>query len=884
MTASVQAPAVEDVETPSVDKPGARRRRRRRARQSEVLESRLLAAAALVAVLALGGVHWVTLAPVGLLAVAAGVIAIESSRTPALYRPAAVPLFFCAYTLLQALPMPLGVLRVLSPKAADVWVGASPLQPLSSHWFPLTADPGATLVEAFKWLGYSGVLAAAIAVGARKGARWAATLLFGSALLVGFITFAHGLLGLHKIYGLYDPMFQPTRWHTGPLLNPNNLAGYLNLGLLSGAGIFLSREPRLPRAAVGVGVAALIGIVVICASRAGLVALVLGIAVFVFYLRRIFKARGQTFPVAMKRRLTWSFAALLAGALTFVVLGMSRETLHELLDKNVEKLDVMRHVGPLIRDYLWFGVGRGAFEGVFPAYHVGATNVVYAQPENFVLQWIAEWGVPVGVAAIVALAVLLREAERGANRITNAGIWAGLVALLLQNMLDLAFEVPGVVTAGLVAAGSLWGERRKALLAPAFAEGGEPRVVVRALVGLASVALAVLAVTSGRHPVARDRISVRNSLAKSNVRDPDDVSRLRADLQRAILRHPADPYFSRLGAVIALHARDQSPTPWLHRALERGMEVGATHYVLARALARAGARRQALMELRFASTYQPILGVSAAKLATLLARGFDDILVAAPEGPTGVGMLTAVAFGFPRDDPRALRLRCLEEAIDRAPDVIQTRVRFALELTAAIASPKDAESPCAGERRQACERTVDEQVRQMARLDPHGPSALLAKAELLMAEQRPLEAEAILHKGCPHFVYDQYAACQRVHVRAAAATRSKELLDAASKDLAAAGCGFGASCSEVDVFLGDQAANVGDYGRALTYYQRAVTDEPSRANWTRVARTASVLGEAVLATKAWSQLHSSSPDDDDVRQSLRAAERASMVRMLQQKQ
>ena len=159
-------------------------------------------------------------------------------------------------------------------------------------------------------------------------------------------------------------------------------------------------------------------------------------------------------------------------------------------------------------------------------------------------------------------------------------------------------------------------------------------------------------------------------------------------------------------------------------------------------------------------------------------------------------MLTAVAFDFPRDDPRALRLRCLEAAIDRAPDVLQTRVRYVLELTAAIAKARDAESPCAGERRQACERTVEGQVRDMVRLDAHGPSALIAKAELLMAEQRPLDAEAMLHKGCPHFVYDMYAGCQRVRVRAAAATRSKELLDAASRDLAAAGCGFGAIRAE----------------------------------------------------------------------------------------
>ncbi|HEX4336107.1 MAG TPA: O-antigen ligase family protein [Polyangiaceae bacterium] len=885
MAAFVPFEGAEEPDEPSIAASGARRRRRRkRAQRTDIAGRALLAAAAIASVLGLGGLHWATVGPAVALALAAGILAIEAAPSPVLYRPAAVPLAFSAFTLLQAVPMPLALLRVLSPHAAEMWAGAFPTEQTAAHWFPLTADPGATYIEAFKWLGYSGILAASIAIGARRGVRWTATLLFISAVVVGALTFAHGLLGVHKVFGVYEPMFQATRWHTGPLLNPNNLAGYLNLGLLSGTGLLLSREPQLPRIVVGLGVASLIGVVVICASRAGLVALLFGLVVFVFYLRRIFKARGQTMTIALKRRLVLSLGGLLVAAVLFVFLGLSSDTLHELLDKNVEKLDVMTHVAPLVKDYRWFGVGRGAFESVFPAYHVGATNVVYAQPENFVLQWIAEWGVPVGVLAIVALGVLLWHAQRSATRITNAGMWAGLCALLAQNLLDLGFEVPGLVFAGLIAAGSMWGENEKALLEPSFKTGAAPRLGARALAIAAWLVLGTLVIVVGRHGVTRDRLSLRNSLAKVDVKNSEDVARLRGELKSDIQRHPADPYFARIGGVLAYHAHDQSPIPWLRRALDRGMEVGSTHYVVARVLERAGARRQALFEVKLAVTYQPGLTGPAARVVTPLVRTFDDILVATPEGAAGQGMLNSVAMGFPRDEPRAIRLRCLEESIARAPTGVHTRAQLASDVTQSIAQAKDGDSLCGGTRRNDCVKLVNEQVRQLVKLAPEDPAALIAKAQLMLVLGQAPEAEALLHKGCAHFVYDRYAGCERVRVRAAAATHSKDLLDSASRDLAASGCGFGANCAELDVFLGDQAAGIGDLGRALSYYQKAVSDEPTDAHWTRLARTASILGEVNLASKAWAQISNRNPDDSEVRHTFEEAQSKAMMRILEKPQ
>ena len=82
---------------------------------------------------------------------------------------------------------------------------------------------------------------------------------------------------------------------------------------------------------------------------------------------------------------------------------------------------------------------------MFPAYRMGSDNMVYSHPENFVAQWISEWGIPVALAAFCALAWALRPRNMGAGRdAAGTAVCVAVAALLLQNMFDLALEVPAV--------------------------------------------------------------------------------------------------------------------------------------------------------------------------------------------------------------------------------------------------------------------------------------------------------------------------------------------------------------------------------------------------------------------------------------------------------
>jgi tetratricopeptide (TPR) repeat protein len=848
--------------------------RRRRDHRAVTLSRRLLAASVLGAGMGLGGLHWITLLPCAALAVAAGIFAAGGiCMRPAGYVPVLGLLLLAAYTAFQALPLPLAWVHGLSAPNGDMWTTAlSPFGEPSPRWATLSADPGATLVEALKWLMYAGLMGASILVGSRRGVTWGASALFLCACAVGGTTLVHGLLDLDRVYGFYTPSFSPSRWRVGPLLNSNNVAGYLNLGMLSALGLMVSRRPPFSRLLIGFGVATLLPLVVMSGSRAGFVALVCGLLTF-----------GALLVFVGGKSRSWKvlapIGAAVAGAAILAWLGTTRETSRELLDKNVEKLEVFPHVTRLIRDYPWFGIGRGAFESVFPAYHVGQANVVYAYAENFPLEWVAEWGVPVGGLALVALGWMLRGARRGLDGSgSGAGIFAGLVALLLQNLLDLGLEVPGVFAAATLGVGVLWGHAHRHDLEAKSDSAGAPlnrthptrptlwMAAFQAGAAAAMLALGALVIAFGRHGVTEDRRQVGELFAHVDYREKTRLSTLRDTLHEAMKRHPAEPYFPRIGAHVARVARDQEPIPWIQRALERGMSIGPTHFELGSILVAAGARRQALFEFRLAAEYESALVFPSAQVVADLARNFDEVTLGVPDGVPGARTYWEVAARLRGPAWGELKLRCLEAGLSRDPDVIGIRVNLADALIGAMTSG-GTESVCVGERLTECQRVFDAHVVALGKLDPDAPTALVLKARLWLATGNAAAAERLLRQGCASYTEAARSSCDRAHVEAAIATRSVEVFRAAAQELAVSACGGGA-CAEVLAFLGGGAEGLGDLGDALAYYQKAAAEAPTDGNLTNVARIATALGEHRLASIILGRLARSHPDDSGIQQRL----------------
>ena len=811
--------------------------------------------------LAIGTVHAVTLLVVATIAFLAVALALYGS-TPvgASIRPSlSLPVITCGalalYTLAQTLPLPMGLLRVIAPANADVWERVLiPLGEPALRWASLSLDPGASALEAVKWATYAAVFASTAAISSKRGAAWGVTLVFASAMIAAVVTVAHGLAGATRVYGLYQPAFAASLWHVGPLLNPNNLAGYLNLGALAGLGLALTSKPVVPPWLIGVGVMLIVGVEVTSASRGGVLALPIGVLALAFVTHRQTSGGG-----AGRNRSIWIMVlAAVAGGAVLAALGSTRDTWGELYAKDVSKIEMLLWAKPLLRDHPFFGIGRGAFESVFPVYRLVPGNLVFTHAENFPAQWASEWGIPVTLAAFVAFGWAFAPKQLGVGRsAVAAGAWMGVAVLLLQNMFDLALEVPAIVIAAATILGSLRGDGRRRHIPRTANDTASPRdwsLPAAVAVAVSGLALVAFASHYRATDVASDRAALRAAYeAEGNLQYPEEVARVRNLVRATMLRHPAEPYFPLIGALVAVRARDASPMPWLQHTLERGQVNGRAHLLLAEFLGGHSAKKQALFELRLSVENDSGLAGPAAKTLVRWTREYDEIMTAVPAGLMGVRMLDQVAAYLVQPDTWLVQSRCNQEIIARDPGEIAARVRESEARLAALATGKP-EGLCADA--EACRKTIRDHATAIAVSRPESATAALLRARLLVVDRKPEEAVSLLEIECQKVT--ERILCLQARVMAAAqikephpvANGAPDRLGAAAKELVGNACNTPVSCADMATWVGDIRRNRGEIGLALVMYERAARADPSEERWLKLADVASGAQEHGRAAEA----------------------------------
>jgi len=109
--------------------------------------------------LAVGTVHTITLCLVTGVLAAAAVLGWWGAEPMRARAPATILLFtgvgLTAYTALQCVPMPIGLLAAIAPHNAEVWSRVLlPLGEAGPRWAPITLDPIATRVEVLEGVAY----------------------------------------------------------------------------------------------------------------------------------------------------------------------------------------------------------------------------------------------------------------------------------------------------------------------------------------------------------------------------------------------------------------------------------------------------------------------------------------------------------------------------------------------------------------------------------------------------------------------------------------------------------------------------------------------------------------------------------------------------------
>ena len=801
----------------------------------------LLVITVLASVLAIGTVHVQVLFAISALAIVGGGLGMLAFRRPP--TPAIVLAALGLFSLLQAIPLPAHWAVHLSPATAAIWRRClEPLHEAPLTRFPISLDGGASVAEALKWFTYAAVYVMAARVRLQRGTHRLVLLLFVASASVCCITLWHGAKNISLVYEVYEPHFAVGRWSVGPLLNSNNLAGYANLGLFAGIGLLLSRKLKLPRAPLLFGIAVIITALLLSGSRGAIAS-------------AIFVGAGVGLWLLKRGRVKWSEAQLAKGAIPFtaavmlvvalglvIVLGSKTEWIARGPADIERKVSVWRWSLAMIREHAWLGVGRGAFETALPPYlRPLATDwtTVASHAENFVIQWIAEWGVPVGACAVLAIVgYVLNECYRARAERLRLLVLAGVVVLLLQNLADLGLEVPSLAIAAVVAVAASdradrHARREQVALLQLGSIGAAVAVLMLGLVWLA-------AVKWSRSPVEEERREASITYHALIAPDAAEQAAFRAQMRAAMLRHPGESYFPLLGAAFAARTHAGSALPWLTRALELGPTNGHVHLILADLLGNHGATAQAMLHLRLAVEYDTTLGGIVARRVARWAPTMDVIQQAIPRGAGGPATLAAICNTLTRTE---LKISCLRYAVGLRPKDGALLDQLSESL---LEASRKGVSPCI--QTQECLTEVDQTAHALAKVDPKSWRAQYLIGKKLEAQKDFIGAAAILARVCPPGA--EGVQCTNEWLTAAISSGSEPAILAAVEAYSARSCADSTACAAAFDSLGNTLEAAGKGRLALAYFTKAAEAESTTDRWLRVAKRAVQLQLLGLARTA----------------------------------
>ena len=756
-------------------------------------------------------------------------------------------------TLLQAIPMPAGVVRALTPANADVWDRAlTPFHELAPAWQTLSVAPSATRVEVLRGVFYGCIFLAALRVaGLEGGLTFLERLVVASSCIMAVSTLAHAATSAERVFGIYQPKetYAFAHGRYGSLLNKNHLSAYLNLGACVAVGSLVARR-AIPRALSLSAALVLAGTSIWAGSRGGAAALLFGsvltVAMTLYIKRRSDSGRAEPAILAL----------CAIAAATMVAIAVTDRP--SLANRDFMKVGVALDALGLVPRSPWFGVGRGAFETAFPTVRVATSYLTFTHPENGFVQWTVEWGLPVALVAMVLLGRALRP-----NNVIRAvrpgvGAWAAIVAVVLSDLVDFHLEVPGIVALAAVCVAIAIGGRTSRGSRSSHERLTQPQTEARplrvrrialALVGATLLALAWAAPEVG-HTLAEDRRSL-SAMAVDRT-----ISREAFDgaLRSAILRYPGEAFFPLMGAVRTQSEEAGSVASWVGRALERNPRFGRAHLVLARSLGQSRAA-QARLEYRLAYETDEVLRGAVVQEGSRLIVDTDSALELVPSGPEGVEMLDElVKLLQPRLPATAAILDA--ELLRRSPEATPALRR---RVEAALSDVVNQHPWCAGGT--ACVDAGLADARALTLRDPQKCEGhvLVARLRVLKGETK----EALDELATASETVTDRGYCQQQLIDMAFAAGDRRRADSALDRLVRAGCGGAADCLELYQWAAGAAERRDNNALAIALYRRASEAAPERDDFLEKMaelgqRGGTGLADAVAAYDTLSRRH---PDD-----------------------
>jgi O-antigen ligase len=353
-----------------------------------------------------------------------------------------------ALVLVQLVPMPPSVLRLVSPGSYSFYNDSLLLPPLT-QCRPISVSPPDT-VRGLVFLAAFSLLYLAVFREMGEG-RWRRRLMLAVVATGVAITVVALLQAAspepQKIYGVWRP---PTDWAVfGPYVNRSHFAGYLAMPASLALGFALEALSRLRRAwqsrprgwlALGEAEGA-------SALRWGAVVMVLVAGLLASRSRggvSAFAVAALCLPfVSRRRRGTALTVAALAGlGVAWIGVG-GVVSAFEARGIQGSRLDLWRDMLPMVPRFPVFGVGWNAFAAVYPWYQTIWKTEQIAEAHNDYLQALLDGGV-IGLILVVSLLVLVFRAAlaRARRDPVDLGLFGALLAFAVHEVVDFNGQLP----------------------------------------------------------------------------------------------------------------------------------------------------------------------------------------------------------------------------------------------------------------------------------------------------------------------------------------------------------------------------------------------------------------------------------------------------------
>ncbi|HXA16772.1 MAG TPA: O-antigen ligase family protein [Thermoanaerobaculia bacterium] len=378
---------------------------------------------------------------------------------------------FVAVIGFQLIPMPLPVLRVLSPQSASIWDRATRLASLGgmavTALHPITVDPSMTALHFFRVLAYFATfLASMILVRDTLRRTIMAFVLAAVAVFEAFYAVNQATLGTYAVWGWKNTLIFGRA--TGTFVNPNHFGNYSAILLpmalylsayawhtAAPAGALFSRrfvklvETRLIPFSCGLlAAAACVVGVLVSESRGAVLAIIAGFA--------LVGGMASSGRRAVLRGVLIAVAVTAAIVITILVMGRT-ETVNRLAQSRSEQLD-SRRASVLGAVRIWemfplFGSGAGTYQDVVPMTRATSTEVLANHAHDDYAEILATAGAVGFIVSFVALlggfAALARKTFgeptvpiSWRHRAFNAAALTSIAIAMIHALVDFNFFIP----------------------------------------------------------------------------------------------------------------------------------------------------------------------------------------------------------------------------------------------------------------------------------------------------------------------------------------------------------------------------------------------------------------------------------------------------------